>query len=544
MAENIDFDINTGSFLDLESIYKEKFRPLTTNLHRINILSNQRPHESNDCNLLTKEVPVFHLQHNVHATAELMSCYHYFLGSKFNYTPSRYWEKPEPDYLFGAHTEVVVSNITLMKYNPRFGKTGWEPFGGSSRNMEFVAFQRQRPSDLSGTELAKPYDSEGSRALLTSAGAMCFVTIIFMRQHKLWIGNIIIVVSSIISGTLDQPLCSKLDISCKRYLYNSEVLGGVWITWVLMLVVLVNGYKGFLLYFLTMGKKPVWPLTLKELVSDNSYCIISGEYMGAVDYDGRILANSYVLEEYILPLATADDNDSSKIEHIMLRNKLRYISEAWSGIVTPMIKQEATLPAGMRERGYKIQEDTCEKFALIETRPGYDSVSLLYFMESTIMSESVVLPNFHRPSLLVISKNFFTETFIKGVSALEATGILNGLERFVSKWFTCTKVLKRKQILQQMLYEGGSNREYRRCLAQVTGYIRNPNKFLEESPPQALTFRQLHATFRICAVCVASASFLFVLEFYSVIWSFICKYLRTFDLFCCYLTRYWTRKRN
>lgn len=482
LLEEINLD-----FQNLDQAYNQEAVPLSSNLHLSQVATDIKNEiDMKDCNFASKYT-VSAYRASLFVNLPFTICIHYFLHTKFNYTvPAR---GARDHRLFSVYTSAVISDDNLQALEYQKGGMGWTPFASISNNIEFVAIQSQ--TRFAGNFLTKPYDWRGWSLLLATTGAMLCVTLLFARKKSF--SPATPVVTSIISAALDQPLCKKLALSIQTEIYkSSEVLGGVWMTWVMILVVIVNGYKGCLLSFMTMGDKPVWPLTLEQLVNDNLHCIITSEKIH--NCNGDLVP--YVKSKYLSPIMNGTAGVDYPLEYKMLSEKLKLDDEENDEmIISPMIAETSVMQ--------KIYN--CVKFAVIDTRPAYDSVSMLYLMKEMVVSEPVVLPKSRKVNLVFLPRNFFTEPFVKAVAALEATGILNALDKFMSKLITCARVNLRSRWIMQARREGNPRRLQRdrlRCLTEVSGYVRNHNKLRNQTPPKALTISQLLAAFNVCLASV------------------------------------------
>lgn len=162
---------------------------------------------------------------------------------------------------------------------------------------------------------------------------------------------------------------------------------------------------------------------------------------------------------------------------------------------------------------FSITGKLCSKFALLDTHPEHDAISLLYLMSKVLMSDKTLLPRFRVAGPPFVSINFFTEPYLHAVAALEQSGILKALNIHMKRLETCINIINRGNRLENLNYEAHRGAQpIRRCLTQNSGTSIYPSKLKEVAYPFAISLQTLQTTFKSFMVGFVVASIIFLFE--------------------------------
>lgn len=124
------------------------------------------------------------------------------------------------------------------------------PYGVRFQPFEFVAFQKRL--SISRSVFLHPYDWQSWVSFLTTSMLILIMTMTFYRN----LGKLMPTTLSIFVVALEQPVSLQLRKGVNR---GSKMVSLSWLVWFVLLVVVVNGYKGTLFSLITRNPKPVWP---------------------------------------------------------------------------------------------------------------------------------------------------------------------------------------------------------------------------------------------------------------------------------------------
>lgn len=509
VAVTIEMNLDT-----LRDAVKHGTLSFHSNLHLTPIRSDAVRDTMEYCKLTSRFEPAFIMK--LHTF-----CIHQILATKFNYTitisglssektmdQKNHSGKKYPP-LVSTTFGILPSRLTLRSAKYALKKSEWLSYGVVSEHLEFIAFQK-RPS-FSGNALIQPYDWRGWTLCVSTIAAVLVVALTYSyRKAEISFATVFM---SITASILDQPATHR--VAHRPYMHGEII--SVWIAWTLMLIILVNGYKSFIFSFLTAGSRPEWPGNLMDLVSDAEYCVLStnSEYTYDLENDKFLEFFSHVRRSYLEPMMKGTPGADYPTEYFLLNKTLQFYPTSEQDIFSEIIIRNKH-----KHDRFHVGLNLCTKFALVQLQPGHDAVSLLYLMKNLVMSEAARLPRFRQMIPTSISRNFFTESFIQGVSILEQMGMLQAWRDHVSRWHTCLLLGNRELLLkhgdaiwQQNSTEGltyGVQR--RRCCAQVTGYPRSPNKLREIPLPNPISSQQFLSTFQVCFVMLVTSLMCFLVE--------------------------------
>lgn len=500
--ENVEMfkvSVDLKNFQSLKHVYTHLSHPLQTNLLHSGVLVDTSSVDLRYCDFTSKSTPF-------RMITPFTNCIHYILSEKFNYTIQK--RKRSASGIFEAAMSSYIDDENVRHIDFIEKIVEWVPFGVVSEHMEFIAFQRK--PHFSASALVQPYHWRGWVLIVTMATGLLLITILFAgKSEALTLSVLVSMVTSIIAGMLDQPIYSKCNVSAHVKIYKSHILALIWLLWILIIVVLGNGYKGTLYSFLTTESPPSWPKSLSQLVA-SKYCVLTTEEKRLYHWGKLRYISSYVRSEFLEPLMHGIPGVDFPDEYSKLNETLRFYIRGETDITSKIIQQNPSL---IKDPNcpYKVGKDKCTKFAILQSDPIRDSISLLYLMKELVMSERVVLPRFRTVTPPLISRNFFMEPFLNGVAALESSGILQALQNHMTKWLICLRILSRTKLAQDTSTE--TKIPFLRCLTQISGKVTNPNELREKYPPQAISIQQIVGAFYICMLVSTGLSLLiFIFE--------------------------------
>lgn len=501
-------DLQLNRFANPSEAYMQLMAPHLSNLHMLQVLSGTTI-STQFCNIMSQNRPS-------ECGTPFTRCLPHLLSSKFNYTPTFEESFDYNQVIFTSQGAFDIGDINLDAYFARAKWEEWIPFGTFSKHIQFQAFQG-RPT-FSAKPLWKPYNRITWTLSLLAKLGLFVISVIYLKKRGP--SDIISMMVSLISSALDQPTTGQWQLSIRLKTCRPEMLAAVWLMWVFLLMILVNGYKGAICAYLITGMQPEWPGSLVELVNDADYRILTSEPNQLVENQTTVLRRSYVRQLYLIP--TINHNTMHKMQYLKLNKTLMYYDAMDSDVITDMVIDNLKAVDGGVETSFSIAGTRCEKLALIDPDPERDAVSMLYLMEDVLMSEQIQLPGFRVVTTPYVSRNFFTEPYIRGIAALEQSGILRALEKHVSRLKTCLSLGGRGAMLE-LLHPKIFRMDLlmQRCLAQISGSNIYPNELKEIPYPAAISFHQLAFIVRIllfgvtlsCSMLLLEKIFLAVLEF-------------------------------
>lgn len=454
------------------------------------------------CNFMEKSSPsVVYIMH--------MICISYLLSSKYNYTASRKTgtNAEAQNYMYFLYARSSVNTVNLQNSGVRDRRLEWLPFGIASEHISFIAFQRQ--PYYSGNIL-KPFDWRGWTLLALSNLGMFLITVLYTCPgNTVGFFMYLEVGSSVVASVLDQSPSTYCKITGELKLCKSQILSVVWVLWLLLLVVLVNGYRGALFSFLTTDTLPDWPKSLKDVTSDNEYCALSTLAADTFNNSQLIKVSSFIHVDYLAPLMVGSPGVDYPNEYAALNQTLIFLYHLneTDAFLSKMVFKSSSQRSETGDP-FVIGDHVCKKFVLFHVNVLVEAISLLYSFSTSIISDQVMLPQFRVVTPPRGMRNFFNDPFLRGIAALESSGILQALHGYVLKWSACIKVRKRMSSLKSD--EKHVRLAMSKCIQQGSGF--ETSKFHEKSSPVVFSFRQLGLTFNVFGVGMCFAFFILVLE--------------------------------
>lgn len=378
-----------------------------------------------------------------YAPEDASMCSHHILSEKFNYTyDPRSSSAGQFGNKFFVEVQMIVSEQNRIYLNQQRSME-WISYGTRFSKFQFVSFQRPP----SGNVLTKPFGWIVWTSLFCGAGVLTIVTLLFGSKDEVGQGDSgTSVILSILATMLEQEVAKKFS---RRILYGSWVLPVLWHLWVFMMIIVVNAYTGLLFALLTDGETLSWPASLKELATDHDYCVISSDKMQILlRNEGTIQISSGVRKHLI------SVNDKNKFEYLeQLNRSLKFHPKSGDvfGIEKNIVGENEA--SDETTAGFKIGEDMCQKFALLEQDPREDGMFINFLLKNVATSAMVKVLGYLRMVPVVTPRNFFHQRFLTGMGLLEAGGFLQAFERHIKILSVCSKIH-----LYQVYKENGTGR--------------------------------------------------------------------------------------
>lgn len=466
------FDINTNTVQQQVSYHRSV---KTSQLYGGYVMSGNKPKDSQliSCNFL--KIPVEIIKY-----MSLM-CFHLFLTRKLNYTlhmtPSS-TRKMYHKLLVADTSPVHPRNQMLFSLTRKFE---WISFGLKFDKFHFLRFQRPP----SGNVLTKPYDWIVWIYMVLGAGSLAIVTIIWQSFQSAGRAKRDTIIMSILATMCDQAVSN---IFTHRVVFGSEMLPCLWFLWVFMMIVFTNGYKGVLFGLITNGETLTWPASLQELVSDSYYCAVTGEYLR---HKGVVL--SIFRNMLINPAINGNQGSSNIREKLKKLNKSLHFVEPRKdqfGAEREIVENNAH-----QSQYFKIGNQNCLKFALVENDPREEGIFINYFLPNTVAGRQKAIAGHLTLWPLVIERNFFHERFISEMAALDASGMLKAAERHLKSWYLCKRIFMCKYEITKL---NNTLRELLTCVQKVTHSFRTNEIWENTSSREAKPIRlwQIEATMK------------------------------------------------
>lgn len=496
-------DVKLSSFGNPRDAYLKTSLKIHSSLHLAPVLTDLSFLRFEYCNFMSTSRPSF-------IELPFTQCIPHILSQIFNFSVKSLYYKSAT--LFSAQTATPVDLENVAHENFRDKKMEWISYGLVNHHMRFIAFQRSIP--FSASALMKPFDWQTWSLFLSSGVCLYVVTAVFAHKEKAAKFRDHTMISlTIIAGILNQGTSGRYRISGCTKIYQSKYLAGLWLTWTVMIIIFVNGYTGTIFAFLTSGTQPVWPTTLKDLVMDSDYCILSTEEISTFETGEAKSMLSYVRVEYIEPIMKGVSTEEVT-EYLKLNQSLMFFNRMERDIIVEMLNKNPPVPASTNP--YEIDEFKCVKFALLESHPEHDAVRLLYFLKNLEASDPIILPMYTEVIPPAISRNFFHEPFTRGVAALEQAGILQALKNYISKWDICFRVGRSEQFLiSDSENENEEMPRFLRCIAEISSTVGNPSRLQGETMPSAISFQQIIGTFHVCFLVIFTSCFVLLVELHE-----------------------------
>lgn len=502
--------INLTQYTNLHNAYLESAYLLHSNLHMAPVITNidENPPKRHFCDFMSTLREYFYSPED---------CLPFLLEIKFNFTAMPF-DRENQRKLFSIRPfPLTTRNLGHPDYENK--KKRWLLLGKFSKVLQFVALQKRQ--GFSGNALIKPFDWKGWSLIASSACCILLVTLAFAYIHSenyLGLSSLphLSVFITIIASSLDQPMTGNFQVSGKTTLFKSEVLAKTWLVWIVALLVIVNGYKGFIYAFIISGSSPIWPVNLRELVSDDDYCIFETDWtVQSYALSDVFIGRSSQARGLLKPLMIGVPGVNYPAEYFKLNASLITVAYTEREAVSTVIQQNPSVRDTFAK--FEIDGEKCLKFAFLHDNQERVSIPLLYYLEDLLMSDALTIPKLVIYGMILVDRNFFTEPFSRGVVSLEQAGILEALGNRNSKMATCREVKKHGECLKTRGDARAMKHVNLRCQTQVTGSSINPNELREVARPVAMRLNQFHAVNYFCLVGTTIAFLVYIFENYEPI---------------------------
>lgn len=449
------------------------------------------------------------------ASIQYSICIHHDLAPKFNYSfrPAQSGRSyiRHDKALFSVEHHVMVDQGN-RQYVQESREREWIPFVFQLSPFRFVGFQKQ--TRFAGNVLTKPYDVTSWSLLFLGGLGLSLITYIYQRYHQVYpsyCGSL-----SVLASVFDQQI---LKIFKKRIIWFSEILSISWLAWILMMIIVVNGYKGKLYSFLTAGITSLWPKSLQELVADSHFCVMTTDGVTSIHDDEKVVMST-LRRGLLEPILRTKTSPAHYATFSKLNQSLEFHYFERIDLVTELVRSNQN----RLQSDFQVVHKMCEKFALINLHPGLEAVQLLYFMPDLILSKVRKVPGYVQVTPLRLFRNFFTETFLRGVAWLEATGFINQYRKHTERLYICnrideiTKNLRSKNgVVDNWFDNQGEEYDSQSCMKN--GKRKNFRKMrhkkrdnFEDVGPQGISLDQLRTTLKVCLFVILTALIIFLGE--------------------------------
>lgn len=426
------------------------------------------------------------------------ACVHFFLSTKLNYT---YTGKSK------VRLFKVQMNVGIRSKNFELSKTGsgydWTAHGVLIRTFKFRAFQAVLP--VSEDILFKPMEIKVW--ILTVAAAICVLLITKLHKKCKSLGSSdtktknISTIMSLLASVLDQQMSAELQ---KRAVHGSEMIALIWLLWSLSTIITVNGYKGLIFSFFSVGNVPTWPNNLMELAGDDTYCKFTTEttVKASNSANRTTIFNQVSLLRIALlePTMKGTPGTDFPLEYLKLNESLkwyRFVNEVPTEIIAKNLKTKYP-------KYFQIYGDACDKFAFVDLNTQQNSLPLVSFMKKLISSKTDIVHGYAFINFFYAMRNFFLELFQDGVAQLEAAGLLLASADHALRWQLCQN---NRDIQKKLKVEHNISVAHKmhRCLGIMTGYgssRRVDVDIVDEYEPEPITLDQLTTPFKIFTIMI------------------------------------------
>lgn len=444
-------------------------------------------------------------------------CIHLVLQNYLNYTYELTKSKGQDinessaiAFIYDARFVSEANHRIMITSKPGHGRScEWIPFGARFEHFQFVAFQ-ERPS-ISRSIIVEPYDWKSWTLFLITSFLLVGVTKYFELNQQTTGSTVISMVASILEQSVSVVLS-------KRVIFGSQLLSLAWLQWALLLIVIVNGYKGTLFTMLTHNPRPIWPENLKDLMfSDRNYCVFSTSRLSNKVRNGSRLTSSMIQTSLLNPIMKGKSGVPRPPEYMKLNQSIKVFLGKNSSLTEKIIRENRN---GRTHLGYKIGNERCSYFSQLDPDPIKDSIMMFQFVKGLIASLPVKINGYLQVSPYQVSRNFIHERIAKGFAQVEASGIMGAFKRYALKWFICREITGIENYLGMGTTKitGRSSLRFRRCLHVLANGISGMKNLLKEENCNSITTEQLHIVLDLCITVTFLSLFLFILELVTFRW--------------------------
>lgn len=424
----------------------------------------------------------------------LMShCAHYLLKHKLNYT------------LVAGQDEIFVSasgqyplsanNFNLFSQD---GSMTWIENLANFDPLTFIAYQ-ETPR-LNAKILYKAYSWETWLMFAISAVAIAILTV-GVEDIQSWDFDLGPIAIDVLSSILDQPVKRN-----SQKIVNNKaisVLPAWFKLWMLMIVVLGNGYKGMVYSFITNGIRPIWPPTLHELLRGREFLIITT--------NRRTTHDTEEVSSLIKSQLSAQEISSYPASFRQLNATLQMLRRFELILHKDLMAQNKVYES--LEFSLRVNRKRSRKFALVNFNDWYIEHVYLVSMYGKWMvsSEPRLIEGIELIKFWIATRNFFADYFSHGLAQLEQLGFSKVFHELIVKRHLCHDLpnwlsLKKAKGKFTALHKSDS---IRRC-----GYLVKYGASMDEieNDPKTLSLRELKHIFYIILACFCFPTAAYFLE--------------------------------
>lgn len=397
---------------------------------------------------------------------ELSSCIRHWLSENYNYTLE---VKENTVNLFRA--SAVPLSTEILEHNKSSLPENTLPYFPMFQDLNFVSYQ-QRPK-LSMATFVKPFDLMmwilPGFAGLTLVIISALTHFIITEEVQLPILNIL---TDIIGSACYQQVSSvKMKaFASEKWRVTDEMLRGIWLLWIIIMMVISNSYGGTIYAFITAGTEPKWPTTLSELLEDNTNFIAANNPIYLEPTENNFTTESLTIFILTEILKSAYSSDSKYDDIRNLRNRLKHTSTDIS-VIEDMILRNYLDGTSGKSSEVVVDNARYAKLSLVDFYWYKLDVHIKSLYPGILSASVIAISGIREETFWMVRKNFFSEYFADGVGGLEQGGFRHIYEEYLCKVPLCNVILselKKWVVANNITSKINQNEYFHRCHKIVT----------------------------------------------------------------------------
>lgn len=432
-------------------------------------------------------------------------CIFHILNKKFNYnfTYSIDFQSRPGDvaqHYFMATNAILISKSS-HRITMRWKNSNWVPYGLLQTTLKFLAFKKI-PELTTETLFLKPCDTSTWGFLVVS------VVLLALAQIPTSLLTFWKFVEIFVFTCLEQSV-NYMPSTKFQFTYQFQQV--CWLLWLLITLVFVNGYKGFIFVLFSTTAQVDFPKSVLDLTKDTSYLITTYEAVRA--YKNKKFIAIPIVHQYVNE--RSNDNDSFA-ELVALRNSHIYhiIEHPARFIAGTIWKNKFSASTESVPGGFVFNNITYQNFAFIFEETDLSFVPTV--MREVVTSAPTKILGFDTQTPWYVYRNFLHDRFVSHLAALEEGGFFNAFEANVRMGTACDSIVGVFYTLKYNYNVSEEKLNFRasakRCISKVVAEYLRGASIQQTQEPIPLTVSYLRGIFIIALIVTAAICPIFVIE--------------------------------